>query len=371
MILVTGGAGFIGQHLVRRLAAEGEEVAVIDSFEGQVHHGVRHARIDGAARMVVGRLDQDHLLQHALDGVDRVVHLAAVVGVGQSQYEAGRYVRRNTYETAVLMEALRGRDIEKLIVASSMSIYGEGEYRCDHGWGQIGHHPLPRTPEKMAAGQWGIVCACGATMSPVATSENKPLVPASVYAITKRDQEELCLVLGDTYGIPTTALRFFNVYGPGQALGNPYTGAAAIFATRILNGCPPIIFEDGMQSRDLIHVSDIVSGIVAALKAGPEASGQAINLGTGKARTIGQTAHVIGQALGWNAPVINGTGEFRSGDIRHCFADISKARKLLRWAPTVQWANGIAEYARSVADERPADHTARAMTSLYENGLIR
>ena len=286
--LVTGGAGFIGTHVVRALIGRGDQVVVLDSLEEQVHGGV-NPELPESVELVVGDVGDRAAAKRALAGVDRVVHLAAAVGVGQSMYEIARYTERNTMQTAIFLEELVAQRPlpTRLVVASSMSIYGEGEYECpEHG--RIA--PPPRSEEQLLARQWELACpSCGAELAPVGTSEQKSLIPTSIYAITKRDHEELCLVAGAAYGIPAMALRFFNVYGPGQALSNPYTGVAAIFASRLLNGRPPIIFEDGRQSRDFIHVSDIVRAIMLALES-ERATGHAINLGTGRPSTVVQIA---------------------------------------------------------------------------------
>ncbi len=310
--LVTGGAGFIGTHLVSELVRRGDQVVVLDSLEEQVHGGVT-PELPASVELVVGDVGDPVAADHALAGVDRVVHLAAAVGVGQSMYEIARYTERNTMQTAIFLERLVAQRPlpTRLVVASSMSIYGEGEYECpEHG--RVA--PPPRSEEQLLARQWELACPfCGAELAPVGTSEDKALIPTSIYAITKRDHEELCLVTGSAYGIPAVALRFFNVYGPGQALSNPYTGVAAIFASRLLNGRPPIIFEDGKQSRDFIHVSDIVRAITLALES-ERAVGHAINLGTGRPSTVLEIAQALSAGLEAEIePVRN--GQYRAGDI--------------------------------------------------------
>ena len=240
-ILVTGGAGFIGTHLVDRLVGRGDDVVVLDSLQQQVHDGDAPAARDGVT-FISGDVGDPAAADRALTGADAVVHLAAAVGVGQSMYEIDRYVRLNTMATATFLERVLAASTRpaRLVVASSMSIYGEGEYECDeHG----AVAPRPRSEAQLLARAWECVCPdCGSELRPRPTRETKPLIPTSIYAITKRDHEEMCLVVGDAYAIPTVALRFFNVYGPGQALSNPYTGVAAIFASRLLNGRSPVIF---------------------------------------------------------------------------------------------------------------------------------
>jgi dTDP-L-rhamnose 4-epimerase len=336
--LVTGGAGFIGTHLVRELVARGDEVVVLDSLEEQVHGG-REPDLPESVRLIVGNVGDVACADRALAGVDRVVHLAAAVGVGQSMYEIARYTERNTMQTAIFLERLVAQRPlpARLVVASSMSIYGEGEYECpEHG--RVA--PAPRPEEQLLARQWELACpSCGAELAPVGTREDKALIPTSIYAITKRDHEELSLVTGAAYGIPTVALRFFNVYGPGQALSNPYTGVAAIFASRLLNGRPPVIFEDGEQSRDFIHVSDIVRAIGLALES-ERAAGHAVNLGTGRPSTVAQIAQALSAGLQADIePVRN--GQYRAGDIRHCVADPRRARELLGFEAATTLEEGM------------------------------
>jgi dTDP-L-rhamnose 4-epimerase len=371
--LVTGGAGFIGSHLVARLIANGDDIVVLDSLESQVHGGVA---ADGRPPSLPSGVDFLHAdvgdaprIDRALEGVDRVVHLAAAVGVGQSMYEIERYVRTNTLATATFLErlVLRSPLPQRLIVASSMSIYGEGEYECpEHG----AIAPTPRPEEQLVARQWECFCPdCGRELKPRATRETKPLIPTSVYAITKRDHEELSLVTGAAYGVPTVALRFFNVYGPGQALSNPYTGVAAIFASRLLNGRAPVIFEDGLQSRDFIHVSDIVEGILLALES-DDAVGSAINLGTGRVTTVDDMARVLSNGLGVEVEPER-TSQYRAGDIRHCYADTERAQKLLGFRASVGLERGMAGLIEWLADQEAHDRVDSATGELVARGLAR
>jgi dTDP-L-rhamnose 4-epimerase len=366
--LVTGGAGFIGTHLVRSLHAQGDDVVVLDSLEPQVHHGARPDLPDGV-ELIVGRVGDEEAADRALEGVDRVVHLAAAVGVGQSQYEMARYVDLNTMDTARFLERVVAKRplIDRLVVASSMSIYGEGEYICpEHG----NVAPPPRSEAQLLERNWELECPeCGHVLTPAGTSESKALIPTSIYAITKRDHEELCLVAGAAYGIPTVALRYFNVYGPGQALSNPYTGVAAIFASRLLNDRPPLIFEDGRQSRDFIHVSDIVRGIELALESDP-AVGHAINLGTGRPTTVSRVAEVIAEGLGVNVRAVF-NGQFRSGDIRHCIADVTRARALLGFEPQMSFETGMRDLIAWLVDQEAEDRVDDAASELVARGLAR
>jgi dTDP-L-rhamnose 4-epimerase len=366
--LVTGGAGFIGSHVVRALAEEGDSVVVLDSLEEQVHNGAAPDLPDGV-ELIVGEVGDPAAADRALAGVDRVVHLAAAVGVGQSMYEIARYTERNTMQTATFLERLVAQDPlpKRLVVASSMSIYGEGEYECaEHGR----MAPTPRPEAQLLSRQWELECpVCRGVLTPVGTSEEKALIPTSIYAITKRDHEELCLVTGAAYGVPAVALRFFNVYGPGQALSNPYTGVAAIFASRLMNDRPPVIFEDGAQSRDFIHVSDIVRAIRLALESEP-ATGHAINLGTGTPTTVLQIAQALSAGLDVDLePVCN--GQYRAGDIRHCVADPRRAAELLGFQASVTLDAGMRGLIAWLADQEAIDRVDDATRALSARGLTR
>jgi len=366
--LVTGGAGFIGTHLVKELVARGDQVVVLDSLEEQVHGGVS-PELPDSVELIVGDVGDAAAADRALAGVDRVVHLAAAVGVGQSMYEIARYSERNTMQTATFLERLVAQLPlpARLVVASSMSIYGEGEYECpEHGR----MAPQPRPEEQLLARQWELVCpSCDSELKPVGTRESKPLIPTSIYAITKRDHEELCLVTGAAYGIPAVALRFFNVYGPGQALSNPYTGVAAIFASRLLNGRPPAIFEDGEQSRDFIHVSDIVRAILLALES-DRAAGHAINLGTGRPSTVVQIAEALSAGLRTEVEPIR-NGQYRAGDIRHCVADPQRARELLGFEAATSLEDGMCGLLEWLTDQEAVDRVDDATRELASRGLAR
>jgi dTDP-L-rhamnose 4-epimerase len=366
--LVTGGAGFIGTHLVRALVAQGDDVVVLDSLEEQVHGGIVPEMPEGV-ELIIGDVGDAEAADRALQGVDRVVHLAAAVGVGQSMYEIARYTERNTMATARFLERLiAARPLPaRLVVASSMSIYGEGQYRCEtHG----DLAPTPRPEEQLLSRGWELRCPeCGAELAPIGTRETKPVIPTSIYAINKRDHEEMCLVTGAAYGIPAVALRFFNVYGPGQALSNPYTGVAAIFASRLLNGNAPVIFEDGEQTRDFIHVSDIVAGIMAALES-EAAVGHAINLGTGRPTSVTRVAEVLAEGLG--TPIApDFQQQYRAGDIRHCRADVTQARELLGFEARVAFEDGMADLLGWLVDQEAEDKVDDATQQLAARGLAR
>ena len=366
-ILVTGGAGFIGSHLVDELVKRGHQVRVLDSFEPQVHGKTRPAYLNPRAEYVEGTVQHRALLVKALQGIELVFHEASAVGVGQSMYQIQHYVEANTMATAVLLDALVNEKlpIQKLIVASSMSIYGEGLYACS-ACGDVS--PQLRGEDQLKRQAWEMRCpACGREAAPKPTPESKRPWPTSIYASTKYDQEEMCLMVGRAYKIPTVALRYFNVYGTRQSLSNPYTGVCAIFSSRIKNRHAPIIYEDGFQSRDFIHVSDIVQANLLAMERA-EANDEMFNVGTGRPTTVADIARVLirlyRQPL---QPQI--AGKFRSGDIRHCVADITKIQRL-GFAPKVQLEEGLKELVAWGEREQAVDRVEEAARELEQRGLV-
>ncbi|MFC4308876.1 SDR family NAD(P)-dependent oxidoreductase [Steroidobacter flavus] len=367
-VLVTGGAGFIGSHVANLLAESGARVRVIDALDEQVHGADAgfplHLHPD--VERVEGDVRDRDALSLALKDVTHVCHFAAAVGVGQSMYEIERYVDVNNRGTAMLLETLMDRPLQRLVIASSMSIYGEGLYRRPgiNGGAQYCEPPL-RSREQLCEGRWEIE-SDGGMLEPVATPETKHAVPASVYALSKYDQEQMCLMFGAAYGVPTVGLRFFNAYGPHQALSNPYTGVLAIFASRCLNRNSPLIFEDGMQRRDFVSVRDVARACQLALTT--PAVGQTFNIGSGEPRTVLEVANSVIDAV--NAPVEPlVTGKYRIGDIRHCFADISKAERLLGYRPQVRFEDGLVELAEWLAGTSANDNFMRASAELGRKGL--
>ncbi len=367
-ILVTGGAGFVGSHTVDGLLKAGHEVTVFDNLTDQVHPGgERPDYLAEDVELVVGDVREIDSLRKVMRGKDVIYHLAATVGVGQSMYEITRYMAVNTQGTANLLQVLLDErlPVEKLVVASSMSIYGEGQYRCEeHGM----MAPPPRSTEQLKAKRWEVECPeCSRAMEPVATSEEKPLQCTSIYALGKKDQEEMCLLFGRTYGLPVVALRYFNIYGTRQSLSNPYTGVAAIFASRLMNGNAPMIFEDARQMRDFVSVHDVVQANLLAMEKNG-ADGLALNIGSGHPIAIADVAATLTQALGATTPS-EITGQYRAGDIRHCFGDISLAKEKLGYAPKHDFASGVPELVEWLKNQKAVDRVEDMKKQLTAYGL--
>jgi dTDP-L-rhamnose 4-epimerase len=360
-VLITGGAGFIGSHLADDLLGQGYRVRVLDALVEQVHgDGGRPGYLDEEVELVEGDVRDPRALARALDGVDLVAHLAARVGVGQSMYEPAAYTGANSAGTGVLLQALLDHRVEGLLVASSMSVYGEGLYLDVDGSPVV---DAQRTRRQLELREW----EPAEGLRPVPTPEWKDPSLASIYALTKYDQERLCLIWGNAYKVPTTALRFFNVYGPRQALSNPYTGVLAIFASRLMNGNPPLVNEDGHQRRDFVAVADVAEACRAAFETNG-AAGRVVNIGSGRSVSVLEIAELLGEALGVDVePEV--TGSARAGDIRHCFADISLARELLNFEPAVSLEDGIAELVDWLAGQEAVDRVDAARVELQSRGL--
>ena len=367
-VLISGGAGFIGSHVADQLLISGYAVRVLDNLTPQVHGGAgqRPHYLNGDAELMIGDVRDRQTVDHALDGIDAVLHLAAAVGVGQSMYDIVSYVQANEVGTAVLLEALSKKPVERLVVASSMSIYGEGLAR--RGDGEL-ISPEDRPLAQLRRGLWDLRDGTGEPLTPVPTPETKQPSLSSVYALNKYTQERMSLIVGKAYGIPTVALRFFNVYGPRQALSNPYTGVLAIFASRLLNRRPPLIFEDGLQRRDFVHVRDVAQACLLALTK-DSAVGQVFNVGSGESRTVLSIAEDLARVLGVSHIAPQVVEKYRVGDIRHCFADISRSRAELGYAPQVAFRDGLQELAEWLADQVAEDGVDRATAELESRGLV-
>lgn len=369
-VLVTGGAGFIGTHVARDLLEHGYRVRVLDRLVDQVHGDGDGwpAHLPPAAERYRGSVADRRRLREALDGTDAVIHLAARVGVGQSMYEVADYTRTNNVGTAILMEELVEAGVGRLVVASSMSVYGEGAY-VDGDGRRV--EASPRSGEQLERREWEVAGPSGDALEPRPTPEDEPPDLASVYALSKFDQERLCLMLGEAYDVPAVALRLFNVYGRHQALSNPYTGVLAIFGSRLLNGEPPLVYEDGLQRRDFVHVSDVARAFRLALEADePPAGERVVNIGSGTSRTVRSVAERMAEAAGVPHLEPEITGRYRRGDIRHCFADVSRANRVLGYEPRVGFREGVAELAEWLVEQEAEDGVEEANRELAERGLV-
>jgi dTDP-L-rhamnose 4-epimerase len=366
-VLITGGAGFIGSHVASELLKAGYQVRILDSLVTQVHgdNPNRPDYLHEDAEFILGDVRNPEILDEALSGVDAVYHFVALVGVGQSMYQIAEYTSVNNLGTAVLLERLVKHRVGKLIVASSMSIYGEGLYVSDDG--QPYMHACRRT-QQLKAHDWEMVADDGSPLHPVPTPETKQPSLASVYALSKYDQEQMCLIAGRAYGLPTVALRFFNAYGPYQSLSNPYTGVLAIFASRLMNDKRPIIFEDGKQLRDFVSVSDIAQACRLALEV-QAAQDVVLNVGSGSAITVTDVARKLAKVLGKDIePEIS--GKYRVGDIRHCYPDISLARRVLGYKPRVSLEKGMRDLAEWLDRQTAHDRFNEMRDELASRGLV-
>jgi dTDP-L-rhamnose 4-epimerase len=364
-ILITGGAGFIGSHLCDELIDKGYTVRVLDSLIAQVHgaNAERPVYLNPNVELIVGDVRDKATVLRALEGIDAVYHFAARVGVGQSMYEVSEYTDVNNRGTAVLLEALIENPVKRLIVASSMSIYGEGLYTCESGdVVEDASRPL----EQLKRSHWELESK-GVPLKPIPTPESKKPSLASVYALSKYDQEIMSLICGKAYNIPTVALRFFNVYGTRQSLSNPYTGVLAIFASRYLNNKAPIVFEDGEQKRDFVSVKDVSKACRLALEV-EEAAYEVFNIGSGNCYTVNEIAQKLQNVMGVDIEQ-NATGEYRVGDIRHCFGDISKAKRILGFEPEVSLEAGLQELAIWLEEQVAVDNVDQAKQELAARGL--
>ncbi|MFC1522192.1 SDR family NAD(P)-dependent oxidoreductase [Elusimicrobiota bacterium] len=379
-VLVTGGAGFIGSHLAKELLSQNHKVVILDNLDKQVHQDKNKAVKDiesmpafkkGDLKFIKGDVTNYSDVKTAVHGCDAIAHLAATVGVGQSMYEIAYYTHSNITGTGMLYEVLIKEKIrlKKVVVASSMSAYGEGLYACDSCKGSF--RGWNRPEEDLKQGKWDLSCpACETPLKPVPVPETEPFHSTSVYAISKRDTEEIALMLGKAHDIPTIALRFFNVYGPGQSLSNPYTGVMAIFLSRVLNDKNPVVYEDGRQSRDFINVKDIASAIRASLES--DLNNEMFNVGNGKALEIKEIADMSIKATGKQGSLVPEIkGLWRPGDTRHCFADTAKITKMLDWHPKISLQKGMEELAQWTKNTSACDSFAKATDELASYGLLR
>jgi dTDP-L-rhamnose 4-epimerase len=362
--LVTGGLGFIGRYLCRELLASGHSVRVLDSLVPQVH-GDRPAPPPEGVEFVRGDVRDERAVRPCLAGITGVFHLAAEVGVGQSMYEVERYVSANDVGTAVLLQELIQHPVRRVVVASSMSVYGEGRYLDADGAPQ---KPEPRSAQDLKEARWDPRGPGGEDLVPVPTTEDKAPDLASIYALTKYMQERAVMIFGQAYPVEAVALRLFNVFGAGQALSNPYTGVLANFSSRLANGRRPLIFEDGLQRRDFVHVRDVARAFRLAMESG-DAPGHVINVGSGRSYTVRHVAELLARAMGSDlGPEI--LDKARIGDIRHCFSDISRARELLGFEPQYYLEDSLSEFVSWVRTEQAADRSDEMKEQLESRGLV-
>ena len=367
-ILVTGGAGFIGSHLVDRLISDGFKVRILDNLTPQVHQRIPKY-LNEKAEFIKGDVTNIKDIKKAVMGIDAIFHLAAVVGVGQSMYEIEHYIYNNILGTAKLLDFLANNKhkVKRILVASSMSAYGEGLYKC-HKCGLM--RSSLRTDEQMKKRKWELICPnCKSILTPIGIPETESLRCNSVYAVTKQSQEDLVMIFGKAYGISTTSFRYFNVYGPRQSLSNPYTGVAAIFLSRLKNNKPPSVYEDGLQTRDFISVYDIANANVVCLR-NEKSFGKVFNLGTGNPISIKEIAETLADLLNKNIkPDI--TKNFRSGDVRHCTADISLIKETLDWKPKWNFEDGMQDLISWGEKEEAKDLFDQAAKELKSKGLLK
>jgi dTDP-L-rhamnose 4-epimerase len=372
-ILITGGAGFIGQHLARFLIKRDVSVTILDNFLPQVHGGVEQLPADLApeVRLVSGDVADADAVKDALQGVERIVHLAAETGTGQSMYEVARYARTNLQGTAQLFDALAkapSRNIDRIVIASSRAIYGEGAYQCERD-GIV--YPQPRSSAEKQFGRFDPLCPiCAGACAATATPEIAPTQPSSFYGLTKLAQEQMALLFGKVLGIPSVALRYQNVFGPGQSLQNPYTGILAIFSNLARSGQPIRVFEDGNESRDFVYIEDVVVATAEAVLA-PMEGCHSINVGSGDRTTVLQVAEEINRYFGGRSKV-QVTGAFREGDIRHGFADLSRTRQLLGYRPAWGFEEGLKRFLDWAQESAPSiEGYERSLAEMRIRGLLR
>jgi dTDP-L-rhamnose 4-epimerase len=371
-VLITGGAGFIGSHLAERLIEIGYKVKIIDNLSPQVHRpdaGLPDYLKD-KVEFMKGDVRSRLTVKRALSGVDAVIHLAADTGVGQSMYEIARYANTNVEGSAILLERVikESSSVSKIILASSRAVYGEGKYQCE----KCGiTYPESRSQSELKRRKWQMRCAkCGRIIKPLPTDEDTVLRPTSIYAVTKQAQEQMFSIIAKAHKIPYSILRYFNVYGQRQSLSNPYTGILSIFSSRIVNGKPPLVYEDGLESRDFVHVSDVVKATILALEK-TEANYDVFNVGSGRRTTILEVANLLIDKL--ESPLKSIViGKYREGDIRHCYADLSKIETKLGYRPDKSLEEGISEFVHWVKQQNNIlDLSDKASNELASRKLLR
>ncbi|MEK7166496.1 MAG: NAD-dependent epimerase/dehydratase family protein [Patescibacteria group bacterium] len=368
-VLITGGAGFIGSHLTDHLIENGYKVRILDNLNPQIHpSGKPPVYLNKKAEFIKGNVINRDDLVKALEKIDVVFHLAAAVGVGQSMYQIEHYVRDNCLGTAILLDILANErhTVKKMLVAASMSSFGEGMYNCPK-CGSV-QQPDLRNGADFKKGIWEPLCLlCKMQLTPIPTDETARLQSPSVYAITKRTQEELLISIGKAYRIPAVSLRFFNAFGSRQSLSNPYNGVAAIFLSRVKNGKNPILNEDGLQTRDFVHIKDLVKVCQLTMES-DSANNEIFNVGSGKPTTIREVAKTV-LDLCKSREKLEITGKFRTFDVRHCFADVTKLKRLVGWMPSISFKQGMNDVFEWSKNETATDKVDDAMKELETRGL--
>ncbi|NKI76321.1 NAD-dependent epimerase/dehydratase family protein [Dickeya sp. CFBP 2040] len=374
-VLITGGAGFIGSSLALELIEKGYDVTVLDNLSHQIHgedynESPLYKKIENKVLFIKGNVLSKDDWTNALAGVDVVVHLAAETGTGQSMYEVERYTDVNIKGTAIFFDILANQkhSVKKIIVASSRAIYGEGRYFSE-GFGDV--YPTERKSENMAKGDFEVKCPIsGNKVKLLPTHEDSLIHPSSIYGITKQVQEQMFLVMGKSLNIPAVAFRYQNVYGAGQSLTNPYTGILSIFSTRIKNNNQINIFEDGLESRDFVYVDDVVRATILGIEK-DEANYQVFNVGCGEPISVLRVANELKSAY-CSSVNISVSGNYRLGDIRHNYADLTKIRNVLGFEPMVSFEEGIGRFTRWVnLQEIKEDTYDYSLNEMKEKGLYR
>lgn len=373
LVLITGGAGFIGSHTADALLKAGHRIRILDNLDPQIHPNQTTPPrlppyVPSSVEWIHGSVQDPEVVSRAMEGVEVVYHFAACTGVGQSMYDLGKYVSTNVEGTALLFAAIiqKKLPIRRFILSSSRAVYGEGTYTCDEH-GQF--FPELRKRKDLEKGCFHVLCPrCEKVGIPVSTREDAPLKPVSVYGWTKLAQEEVCRQMVTGYQFPIVILRYFNVYGSRQSLSNPYTGIASIFFSRIRAGNPISIYEQGAPTRDFVHISDVVRANVAAMNA-DLFPGATFNIGSGIESSVARIAEAIGDALS-AAPHLKSTDDFRLGDILSCFADLSRSRRLLGYAPQASLEQGVGEFVSWAMTQGSQDLLEVAVKELQAHDLM-
>jgi len=374
-ILVTGGAGFIGSNLTLKLLSKGYQVVILDNLSEQIHgekyeNSFSYQLIAGKCEFIHGNVTNYDTWKRAIENVDVVVHLAAETGTGQSMYEIDKYVSVNIGGTAKMLEAITNErnQVKKIVVASSRSVYGEGKYICEeHGV----VYPAARTDADMCKGDFEVKCPkCVRNVELLPTDESSKLHPTSVYGHSKQSQEELCMIVGKSIGVPVVAFRFQNVYGPGQSLKNPYTGILSIFSTRIKNGNEISIFEDGLETRDFVYIEDVTDAIILGVD-DDKANYQSFNVGSGEKTNVITVAETLKEKYGSSVKIAI-TGNYRLGDIRHNLGDLAKIKNYLNYVPQYSFKQGISEFVDWVEGQSiEADYYDKSINEMKNKGLYK